>query len=109
MNLFIEKSTLKGYIKAPPSKSMAHRLLIAAAISDGTSEIQNIALSEDITATVSSLSALGAEITVEGGVARVTRPVSKSGGVRVLDCNESGSTPLYEFNEDEVYINASTE
>ena len=92
MNLFIEKSTLKGYIKAPPSKSMAHRLLIAAAISDGTSEIQNIALSEDITATVSSLSALGAEITVEGGVARVTRPVSKSGGVRVLDCNESGST-----------------
>ena len=65
MNLFIEKSTLKGYIKAPPSKSMAHRLLIAAAISDGTSEIQNIALSEDITATVSSLSALGAEITVD--------------------------------------------
>jgi 3-phosphoshikimate 1-carboxyvinyltransferase len=50
---------------APPSKSMAHRLLICAALAEGTSVIRNIELSQDILATIDCLKALGADISCE--------------------------------------------
>lgn len=51
-------------IKAPPSKSIAHRALIGAALSDGVSVIKGLELSEDISATIDCLSALGADISL---------------------------------------------
>lgn len=62
MNVIIEKSLLKGRIKAPASKSMAHRLLISAGLAEGESRIKNIAYSEDILATLDCLEAMGAVI-----------------------------------------------
>ena len=50
MTVKIEKSIAKGIIKAPPSKSMAHRALICGALSEGA-EIGNLAYSKDIQAT----------------------------------------------------------
>ena len=41
-----------GTVKAPPSKSMAHRLLIAAAMSEGTSVVHGLSGSEDVCATL---------------------------------------------------------
>ena len=49
-------------IQAPPSKSIAHRMLICAAIADGESSISGLELSEDIKATINCLKALGATI-----------------------------------------------
>ena len=46
MNVYIEKSHPCGEIYAPPSKSMAHRNLICAALSEGKSTISNIDFSE---------------------------------------------------------------
>ena len=64
----IEKSELRGSVPAEPSKSMAHRLLIAAALAGGMSRIENVAGSEDILATADCLRALGAELEfVRGG------------------------------------------
>ena len=61
MKIKINKGKAKGFVEAPPSKSMAHRLLICAGLSDGISEIQGIAESQDILATLDCLRALGAQ------------------------------------------------
>ena len=52
---------------APPSKSLAHRLLIAAALKKGRTVVKNIGYSADVTRTCDCLAALGAKITVENG------------------------------------------
>ena len=70
----LEKKLINGTLTAIPSKSMAHRLLICAALSEGETVIDCHSLSEDIEATASCLSAMGADIrytdgafTVRGG------------------------------------------
>ena len=42
MNLTITPTPLAGTITPPPSKSQAHRILIAAALGDGESRIDNL-------------------------------------------------------------------
>lgn len=92
MTVTIKPSVLKGTAEAPPSKSMSHRLLICAGLSDGKSEIRNVAFSEDILATVDCLRAMGAHIDISGDTVTVvgTLPNRAAGGVYV--CRESGST-----------------
>lgn len=53
-----------GEINAPPSKSMAHRLIICASLSGGKSKIENIALSEDVKATIGCMQNFGAKIDI---------------------------------------------
>ena len=67
----IQPSTARGRITAPPSKSMAHRMLICAALAEGISTIHGIDLSQDILATIDGLRALGADITCQDGNAIV--------------------------------------
>ncbi len=93
MKVTINPGRAQGNVLAPPSKSMAHRLLMGAGLAGGTSVIQNIDLSEDIKATLGMLEALGAEYTIEDR--KVT--MKGVGGKRisskqVLDSKESGST-----------------
>ena len=86
-----EPSVLKGEVTAPPSKSVCHRALIAAALSKGESVINNISLSDDINATVGCLRALGAKIEITGSSALV-RGIENPPESAELFCNESGST-----------------
>ena len=93
MNITIQKGKAKGTVTAPPSKSMAHRLLISAGLSEGESIIHGISDSQDVKATMKCLCALGAECRIENGTAFVTginarhaKPLSS------LLCHESGST-----------------
>lgn len=95
----IERSELKGTVTAEPSKSVVHRLLISAALSDGVSRIENVAYSEDILATIDCLRALGAEIEEcmpDAGKGRATleiRPMDLFADCEaLLPCRESGST-----------------
>lgn len=91
MRAVIGRCAPKGCVVAPPSKSMAHRLLICAGLANGTSVINGIEYSEDIKATLGCLAALGVDCKVDGE--RVT--VCGSGGVSptaVLNCGECGST-----------------
>ena len=98
MKAVIKKSPASGRATAPPSKSMAHRLIIYAALAGGISTIGNVAGSEDILASMSCMKALGAEMSeISSGATgyktfqiRGTDP-SKADEA-VLDANESGST-----------------
>ena len=60
----ISKSSegLHGEIKIPGDKSISHRALICASISDGTSKISNLQESEDVINTLNSLKQLGIRI-----------------------------------------------
>lgn len=92
MKVTFYPSTACGEVSAPPSKSDAHRALIAAALSKG-SLVSNLAFSKDVTATLECLRALGASITpTENGakIGRLSADAIPSGAT--LDCIESGST-----------------
>lgn len=91
MNVKIKPSKLIGRVNAPSSKSFSHRMLIAAALAGGVSEISNISRSEDIDATVDALTALGAKIFREGTTYTVIGIKTPSASA-VIDCRESGST-----------------
>lgn len=91
MDIIIHPSELSGEISAPSSKSYAHRALICAALADGVSRIGINTVSEDITATVRCLEALGAEISINGEAFSVS-PIKKPNILPFLDCGESGST-----------------
>ena len=96
-DLKIKPGKLKGEVKIPPSKSMAHRAVICAALSNGISKISNVEFSDDIIATVNAMRALGAVINEEGDYLEVKGVNFKNiiptrEFERVVDCNESGST-----------------
>ena len=92
MTVNIKPSKIQGKVTAPSSKSMGHRLLICAGLSEGKSEIKNILYSEDILATLDCLKAMGAEITEDADSVTVvgTLPNVSVGGE--FRCRESGST-----------------
>lgn len=87
----LKNPSLCGKIKAIPSKSVAHRLLICAAFADEKCEIICDETNADISATAECLNALGASVERVGNVYRVT-PISKVNRPARLDCGESGST-----------------
>ena len=85
-------SVARGEIMAPPSKSMAHRYMIAAALSDGKSLIDNISYSEDILATIDCIRAIGATVNeYEDHIEVIGRGLSAGGKVKFC-CRECGST-----------------
>ena len=92
MRAAIEPCALRGTVTAPPSKSMAHRMLICAALAEGESVVRPIELSEDILATSDGLRALGAGIRAEGDALAVTGCRPAEAGDAVIPCRESGST-----------------
>lgn len=73
MNVELKPAALSGTVEAPPSKSYAHRLLICAALSDSACKVNNLSLSDDISATLDCIETL------------------KSGG-KIYKCRESAST-----------------
>ena len=92
MNIRIFPSVAKGCVSAPPSKSMAHRLLICAALAKGESRIAGVSMCEDVSATLDCLSALGAEYKIHNDIVIMKGiDFTKSVGTR-LPCRESGST-----------------
>ena len=84
--------SLAGTIDAPPSKSMAHRFLIGAALSGNPCTLWDIHYSEDILATIDCLKALGAGITMDGNKVTIDPGSFPLGESPELPCRESGST-----------------
>lgn len=91
MDLTIYPRKLSGTIRAIPSKSQAHRLLICAAFSDAPTKLCCPDTNQDIEATAGCLRALGAKIdrTTEG---YYVIPVQMIPTTAEMDCCESGST-----------------
>jgi 3-phosphoshikimate 1-carboxyvinyltransferase len=113
-DLILYPSLLKGEVAIPPSKSMCHRGIICAGLAKGLSDVNNISLSEDITATLNAVKSLGADIKVDTtkdslinkqvnhvlgdemfeGVhsAKINGGEFAKDSTITIDCNESGST-----------------
>ena len=80
MNVTVTPAKLRGTVIPPPSKSQAHRAVLALALSDGSGKLSNLSMSQDIRATEDCIAAL------KSG----TR--TGADGLPMLDCRESGST-----------------
>lgn len=95
MDVKITPRRLSGVVTPPPSKSLAHRWILAAALAAGDSTVKNVAFSEDVEATLRCMEALGArwEAAEDGlritGIGGERRPF---GEPPRFDCGESGST-----------------
>ena len=76
MDIRITPGPLKGTVTPPPSKSMAHRAILAMLLAEGAWKIPNLAESQDIRATRRCAAALKTD----------------KDGLPLLDCGESGST-----------------
>ncbi|MGN1418129.1 MAG: 3-phosphoshikimate 1-carboxyvinyltransferase [Acutalibacteraceae bacterium] len=93
MKAKIYKSTASGTVSAPTSKSMAHRLLICAALANGKSRISGVTFSQDIYATLDCLKKMGAVYEIKGNSVEI-----EGTGCPVMTksehffCRESGST-----------------
>ena len=92
MNVRIYPSRAHGSVGAPPSKSMAHRLLICAALAKGESRIEGVSNCEDVQATLDSLKSLGAECKIDNNIVIVKGIDFHNRSTAVLPCRESGST-----------------
>lgn len=93
MDVKIFPSALSGSVTVPPSKSAAHRALICAALSNGTSKVTPYCTSKDIKATVACLKELGMNITEDPDGYTVSKGKVKQGGT--LNFCESGSTARF--------------
>ncbi|MDR1263705.1 MAG: 3-phosphoshikimate 1-carboxyvinyltransferase, partial [Oscillospiraceae bacterium] len=99
MNAVVWPGKLRGTVAAPPSKSCAHRLLIAAALADRPTTLTGLPLDaagEDVNATAAALTALGARFTRDGSSVLI-EPIGMSqqpdtSVAPTVDCVQSGST-----------------
>ena len=90
MKVVLSQFKAEGEISAPPSKSFAHRYIIAAFLSGKKCAIHNVGFSEDVFSTLSAVRSLGGVIEKNGDTVIVggRTPVKKA----TVDCGESGST-----------------
>ena len=89
----IYRSNAVGEITAPSSKSYMHRALIGGALASGETVIENVARSEDISATIECLKQFGAKFEFNGNTVKIqgVTPIKKQNKLSLF-ANESGST-----------------
>ncbi|MDD6050648.1 MAG: 3-phosphoshikimate 1-carboxyvinyltransferase [Clostridiales bacterium] len=92
MDMTFFPAPLTGTVAAPASKSEAHRRMICAGLTRGTTTLSGFMDSADMAATARCLKALGATIGQSGDCLTVTGYDRKIARLPVLDCGESGST-----------------
>ena len=90
MDIKITPSNVGGTVIAPPSKSYAHRFIIASFLSKTDGFIFNCKPSNDVLATLNVLKNIGLDYSFcESGLAVKQGEIVKN---PILDCGESGST-----------------
>lgn len=88
MTVTVHPSRLSGTVGAIASKSVLHRLLICAALSEGETQIDFVTMSKDISATMSAAEGLGKSVSFDG----TSLHVRNGKKADVINVNESGST-----------------
>ncbi len=94
MNVRIKKGLLEGVVNVPSSKSLTHRAIIAASLSNGDSIVSNVSYSKDIEATIKAMESLGATIRKDNDILYIKGCYPKCIN-NVIDCQESGSTTRF--------------
>ena len=86
-------SGLRGSLRVPGDKSVAHRALLLASLAEGTTHVRGLPAGADVRSTRRCLEALGVLIRdEEGGVAVEGRAGTFAAPSRALDCGNSGTT-----------------
>ena len=62
VSVLVKKSTIRGTIRCPSSKSYSHRAIVIASLCEGQSTITNALLARDTLATLAACNTLGANI-----------------------------------------------
>ena len=91
MRALISPFCARGTVRAMPSKSIAHRAMIAASLAKGESVVYPVTDSEDMLATRDALEALGAGLHRENDALRITGKTMPF-DTKDLVCRASGST-----------------
>lgn len=81
--------SVRGEVVAPPSKSIAQRLLICAALSEGKTVVDNVGDSDDVKVVAENLVSLGVNVSFDGGRVVVER-VGEFNRTAKLNFRESG-------------------
>lgn len=92
MNRTLQSAHLSGRINIPPSKSLSHRAVLAAALAEGESVIENVIFSEDIEATCAAIADFGVNVTRRKNTLTIQGRASLKSPNAPIECNESGST-----------------
>ena len=87
MNVRILPANLQGEVFAPPSKSVAHRALICAALANESSTVFPVDWSKDMEATIGALKTLGASIVRNDKEVTITG-IGKAPKQAKVDCIE---------------------
>jgi 3-phosphoshikimate 1-carboxyvinyltransferase len=90
--IFKKTEKLSGQVCTPSSKSYTQRMVIAAALSKGTSKVFFPLLSEDTEATLRAVTALGAKVTAADDCWTIEGTKAIKGAKEPIDCGESGAT-----------------
>ena len=105
-SIVIKPKKLKGKVSVPPSKSLSHRGIVCAGLSNGVSIVDNLIYSEDISTTIDAMKKFGMVVINEENVDgryRLTLQNPKMSEFKcgknalidvpeIIDCNESGTT-----------------
>ena len=83
-------SVARGTIAAPPSKTLAHRELMAAALSEVPSAVSGVLFSQDVLATLDCVRSLGAAVRVDRDCVHIAP--GQGSPSSLFPCRESGST-----------------
>jgi len=110
----ITPNVLSGNVNVPPSKSISHRAIICAGLSQGVSKVENLIYSDDIKATIEAMKTFGMTVMMEacqGDRYTLTLRNDKMANPKekpldtpaTIDCHESGSTirflmPFFELS-----------
>ena len=92
MKIAIAPGKARGEVRAPSSKSSAHRLLIASGLAGGESRIRGIDPSDDVLATMDALAAFGASVRKEGDAVVVRGVDPRNARPGTIGCRESATT-----------------
>lgn len=90
MRACLEPGRLSGEVMAPPSKSAAHRALLAALLCEGPVKLEGLGDCEDVRATLRGVRALNGK--AAGDAQRLILTPGHPPEEAVIDCGESGST-----------------
>lgn len=93
MSIIRISGSMNGSITTIPSKSVTHRAIICAALSQGKCKISNVELSKDIQATINCIDTLGlAAFEYKDKTLHISGKGSDIQEHVLLNCGESGST-----------------
>jgi len=85
---------LRGNCRVPGDKSISHRALLFGALADGVVEASGLGRGGDNLSTAAALRALGVDIRLDGGEARIEGVgfAGLAAPSRTLDCGNSGTS-----------------